>query len=127
MAHWNQAYRAKEGPTDVLSFRTEETWDAGHNKWDVRNANRVRRVILGHRRGMTSRSRRGDERRYLGDVAIAPVVALRNARRFGRALYKELCILILHGVLHLMGYDHETDRGEMDRREARLRRRLKLA
>jgi probable rRNA maturation factor len=44
----------------------------------------------------------------------------------GRTLPSELQILILHGVLHLLGYDHETDRGEMDRVEARLRRRLGL-
>lgn len=64
---------------------------------------------------------------YLGDIAIAPAVARRNARRLGRALSQELQILILHGVLHLLGYDHETDGGEMDRLESRLRRRLGIA
>ena len=64
---------------------------------------------------------------YLGDIAIAPVVARENARLFGRTLNDELRILILHGVLHLMGYDHETDNGEMERRERRLRRTLGLA
>ena len=64
---------------------------------------------------------------YLGDIAIAPVVARENARRFGRTLNDELRILILHGMLHLMGYDHETDNGEMERREQRLRRTLGLA
>lgn len=65
-------------------------------------------------------------RGYLGDIAIAPAVARRNARRFARTLDGELKILILHGVLHLLGYDHETDQGQMDRVEARLRRRLGL-
>jgi probable rRNA maturation factor len=63
---------------------------------------------------------------YLGDIAISPTTALRNARRFGRTLPDELRILVLHGVLHLLGYDHETDRGEMDRLELRLRRQLGL-
>jgi probable rRNA maturation factor len=65
--------------------------------------------------------------RFLGDIAISPATARRNARRYGRTLPTELQILILHGVLHLLGYDHETDRGQMDRVEHRLRRRLGLA
>jgi probable rRNA maturation factor len=64
---------------------------------------------------------------YWGDIAIAPAIARQNARRFGRALNDEMRILILHGILHLMGYDHETDNGQMERREMRLRRRLGLA
>lgn len=64
---------------------------------------------------------------YLGDIAIAPAVARRNARLDGRTLDQELRILILHGILHLMGYDHETDTGQMDRREKRLRRSLRIA
>ena len=63
---------------------------------------------------------------YLGDIAISPTIARANARRHGRDLDDELRILMLHGVLHLLGYDHETDRGEMDRVEARVRRRLGL-
>ena len=63
---------------------------------------------------------------YLGDIAIAPTVARRNARRFGRSLGSELRILMLHGALHLLGYDHERDNGEMERLERRLRRRLGL-
>ena len=63
---------------------------------------------------------------YVGDLAICPVVARRNAKRFGRTLDGELRILILHGILHLMGYDHETDSGQMERRERRLRRALGL-
>jgi len=54
-------------------------------------------------------------------------VARSNARRFGRTFTIEMRILILHGILHLMGYDHETDEGQMERREARLRRELGLA
>ena len=61
---------------------------------------------------------------YIGDIAISPQTARRNARRFSRTLSTEMRILILHGMLHLAGFDHETDRGQMDRRENRLRRRL---
>jgi probable rRNA maturation factor len=61
---------------------------------------------------------------YAGDIAISPETARRNARRMGRALPAEIRILILHGMLHLAGFDHEADHGEMDRIERRLRRRL---
>jgi len=61
-----------------------------------------------------------------GDVAISAEVGARNARRLGHSAADELKILILHGLLHLAGYDHETDAGEMARKEARLRRALGL-
>ncbi len=61
----------------------------------------------------------GDE--GLGDVAISVATAERNAKRLGRSLAQELDVLALHGFLHVLGYDHETDRGEMDRLERRLR------
>ncbi len=60
----------------------------------------------------------------LGDVVISVPAAARNARRFGRSLDEELQVLALHGLLHVLGYDHEEDDGTMDRLEARLRRRL---
>jgi probable rRNA maturation factor len=60
----------------------------------------------------------------LGDVLISVPAAERNARRLGRSLESELQVLALHGFLHIVGYDHETDDGEMERLEARLRRRL---
>jgi probable rRNA maturation factor len=62
------------------------------------------------------------ENGYLGDVVISAETARRNARRSGRSLREELRILILHGVLHLLGYNHETDRGQMNRLERKLRR-----
>jgi probable rRNA maturation factor len=61
---------------------------------------------------------------YVGDIAISPETARRNARRFARTLPAEMRILILHGMIHLAGYDHETDHGKMDRFERRLRKRL---
>lgn len=106
IARWNRAYRGKPKPTDVLSFRADE---------DARNGGRNGR-----------RTRAAKQPFYLGDIAIAPAVARRNARRFGRTFDDEMRILILHGMLHLMGYDHETDTGQMERREQRLRRELGL-
>jgi probable rRNA maturation factor len=61
---------------------------------------------------------------YVGDIAISPETARRNARRFARTLPAEMRILILHGMIHLAGFDHEMDHGEMDRFERRLRKRL---
>jgi probable rRNA maturation factor len=97
MARLNQTYRKKHGPTDVLSFPAN-----------------------GHRR-------RASASEYIGDIAISPETARRNARRFSRSLPKEMRILILHGMIHLAGFDHETDHGEMERFERRLRKRLRVA
>jgi len=105
MARLNGTYRKKKGPTDVLSFPAED---------------RVTRGTLAQRVGKA----RGE---FLGDIAISPKVAQRNAKSLGRTLPEELQVLILHGVLHLLGYDHETDHGEMERIEMRLRRRLGIA
>jgi probable rRNA maturation factor len=62
-----------------------------------------------------------------GDVAISGEIAAANAARLGHSTETELRILILHGLLHLAGYDHETDGGEMQAREAGLRCLLKLS
>jgi probable rRNA maturation factor len=102
MARLNGKYRAKRRSTDVLSFPAEQL-----DKPELRTN--------------PKRKQRGA---FLGDIAISPVVARRNARLLGRGLPEELQILILHGVLHLLGYDHEADRGEMERVELRVRRRL---
>jgi probable rRNA maturation factor len=63
-------------------------------------------------------------REGLGDIVISVETAERNARSLGRTLARELDVLALHGFLHVMGYDHETDDGAMDRLERRLRHRL---
>ena len=112
MKAWNRAFRGKNRPTDVLSFPGDDSPE--QRKGSAKNQRK-------------SRAGRRAADFYLGDIAIAPAVARGNARRFGRPFTIEMRILILHGILHLMGYDHETDQGQMDRREARLRRELGLA
>lgn len=108
MAKLNQTYRKKSGPTDVLSFPLQE-----HGSKE-RTASRKPLPARGHRAP------------FLGDIAISPEEARKYAKRNHRSFPDELRVLILHGILHLLGYDHETDDGEMDRLEERLRRRLGL-
>lgn len=62
-----------------------------------------------------------------GDLAISVETARRQACEQGHALRCELKVLMLHGLLHLAGYDHETDAGEMARRERKLREKLRLS
>jgi probable rRNA maturation factor len=109
IARMNLAFRKKRGPTDVLSFP----------------AGKKRRKKL-YTEGAES-TEDAESSSHLGDIAIAPETARRYAKKNGRSLSGELRVLILHGVLHLLGYDHETDRGEMDRIERKLRRRFGLA
>ena len=66
----------------------------------------------------------GDD--FAGDIAISVEYAARSAQRFELELQQELKILILHGLIHLSGHDHEIDNGEMARIEGRLRRKLGL-
>ena len=62
----------------------------------------------------------------LGDLAVSLARARAQAREFGHSTEDEIGILLLHGVLHLLGYDHETDNGRMARAERRWRARLGL-
>ena len=61
-----------------------------------------------------------------GDIAISKEIARRNAKSLGHSLETELKVLLLHGLLHLAGHDHEKDQGEMAAVEQRLRAKLKL-
>jgi probable rRNA maturation factor len=61
-----------------------------------------------------------------GDIAVSADMARKNAARYGHETLEELKILVLHGMLHLAGYDHETDNGKMAAHELVLRARLKL-
>lgn len=63
---------------------------------------------------------------FAGDIAISVDIAARNARTLGHSTADEIRVLILHGALHLAGYDHEVDRGEMAEKERQLRRRMAL-
>jgi probable rRNA maturation factor len=92
----NHRFRGKDEATDVLSFPAEHFKD--------RNA----------------------AERVAGDVAIGVETARRQAAEQGHALATEIKVLILHGLLHLAGYDHETDAGKMQRRERQMRARLGL-
>jgi probable rRNA maturation factor len=61
-----------------------------------------------------------------GDIAISADIARENAAHYGHGTAEELKVLVLHGMLHLAGYDHESDNGRMARAEARLRSQLRL-
>jgi probable rRNA maturation factor len=88
----NRRFRAKDQPTDVLSFPPGPCFVNG----------------------------------LAGDIAISADIARQNARRLGHSAAQEIKILALHGVLHLVGYDHERDHGKMAGREAQMRRSLGL-
>jgi probable rRNA maturation factor len=92
----NKRFRAKNKATDVLSFPAE-----------------------GANRGS------GAER-IAGDLAISVTTALRQAKEQEHPLWTEIKVLILHGLLHLAGFDHEIDDGKMARREGLLRGKLRL-
>jgi probable rRNA maturation factor len=112
IAKWNKKYRGKSGPTDVLSFPALTRRNLAHFK---KKAAKRKAGAIGKASAETG---------FLGDIAIAPETAKRNAAENGRTVASELRVLTLHGVLHLMGYDHETDSGQMNRIEQQLRRRL---
>ncbi len=107
MARLNQNFRKKKGPTDVLSFPSVIRHKPVRLRRKWRPANSA-------------------QQEYLGDIAISPAAARRYAKKYDRKIAKELGVLILHGVLHLLGHDHETDHGEMDKFEQKLRKRFGL-
>lgn len=92
----NRSFRGKDKATDVLSFPSEP----------------IPGLPAEHQRG--------------GDLAVSLETAARQAREHGHSLSTELRILLLHGLLHLHGLDHETDTGEMAARETALRGRFRL-
>ncbi|MBI2834957.1 MAG: rRNA maturation RNase YbeY [Acidobacteria bacterium] len=100
----NARFRGKASGTDVLSFPATEAQSSKPRAADRRPGD-------------------GD---FLGDVVIAVPAVGRQAREAGHAAATELRILALHGLLHLLGYDHERDEGRMARLERRLRRRAGL-
>jgi probable rRNA maturation factor len=94
MSELNRVWRHQRGTTDVLSFPAEQD-------------------EFEQRQGLS-----------LGDVMISVEQAARQAGENKLALDDEIAQLILHGLLHLCGYDHSTDKGEMNTLELRLRRKL---
>lgn len=93
----NRQYRGKDYATDVLSFQAS---DDAQDAFDF------------------------GEENYLGDIVIATDTALRQAEEAKQTFAREVQELVIHGLLHLCGYDHETDNGEMNRLELRLRKKL---
>ena len=67
-----------------------------------------------------------EQRGFLGDIVIATGVLTRQARHAGHPIATELRVLSLHGLLHLLGYDHDADDGKMARVEVRLRKKAGL-
>jgi probable rRNA maturation factor len=94
MRELNRLWRHQRGTTDVLSFPAEQ------DRFEKAEGTR------------------------LGDVVISFEQAARQAKQNGVTLDEEIAQLILHGLIHLCGYDHSTDEGEMDRLELRLRKKL---
>ena len=99
----NRQFRGKNKATDVLSFPAAMP-------------------------SQVSKTRAGKTglREIAGDLAISIPTARRQAEERGHSLAIEIKVLMLHGLLHLAGYDHETDEGEMGRREQKLRMQLRL-
>ena len=104
----NRSYRNKDYATDVLSFPTFAKATVGKPA--------LAKATVGKPGGT----------RYLGDIVIATGVAQRQADEVGHPVGTEIKVLALHGLLHLLGYDHETDTGAMARLEARLRKKAGL-
>ena len=98
IAELNEKYRGKTGPTDVLSFECDGVDD------------------------LSAMTLAEDPIFELGDVVIAPDVASRQTREFGTTFEEEISLLLVHGLLHLCGYDHvEDDEAEvMEKREAEI-------
>lgn len=97
----NGKYREKDRTTDVLSFPAE---DERGNPSGV--------VFV------------GSASEFLGDIVVSTDTAMRQAREAGHSFAHEVDELVIHGALHLCGYDHETDRGQMNRLELKVRRKL---
>lgn len=110
MRELNRFFRGKDSTTDVLSFPHEPD-----------------EFETSHQAGFTAPGELPDEvgdHRFLGDIVISVEQAERQAEVNELTLECEIKQLILHGVLHLCGFDHETDSGEMNARELELRAKL---
>jgi probable rRNA maturation factor len=126
----NRTYRAKDKATDVLSFpsglqtsdlRLQEGPAVRSPQSEVRSP---KSGVRSPKSGVRSPKSgvRSPKSAFLGDIVIARGVARRQARDAGHSESIEWRVLALHGLLHLLGYDHEIDNGRMAKLEARLRR-----
>ena len=109
MRELNKLFRGKDATTDVLSFP--------HEPDDFEATPESETLTTDHRPLTTV---------FLGDIVISAEQAARQAAAARLPLELEIKQLILHGVLHLCGYDHETDTGEMNARELALRNKLAI-
>ncbi|HUI43709.1 MAG TPA: rRNA maturation RNase YbeY [Terriglobia bacterium] len=145
IASLNASYRGKQCATDVLSFRWEPEQASSRGQAGEGQLRNSAATAKGLKRRNDAAPRAGSRRRrdgngkgssvqtpdeelagFLGDVVISVETAGRNAQAEGHPAATELRWLILHGLLHLLGMDHETDRGEMAAVELDLRTRLGL-
>ena len=97
MRELNRDFRGLDAPTDVLSFAYHESRESGEPLQDAD---------------------------HLGDLVISTETAARYARELSLGFAREIDYLVIHGTLHLAGYDHETDSGQMSRLERKLRKEL---
>ena len=117
IAELNATYRGIARPTDVLSF----PWRVESKLGSGRISNFGFRISAPEFRFPTR-----EFRHFLGDIVISAETARRSAKAAGHSTAREIRWLILHGVLHLLGHDHETDRGEMAELEVAMRQRLNI-
>jgi probable rRNA maturation factor len=110
MKELNRFFRGKDSTTDVLSFPHEADEFVQSADFSQSGSDEVQAKALNEK--------------FLGDIVISAEQAARQAEENGLTLENEIKQLILHGLLHLCGYDHETDDGEMNRRELELRKKL---
>ena len=111
MQQLNKQFRGKNSTTDVLSFPYEA---------DEFMSNELQFV------GDEPVNSSLQDSNFLGDIVISAEQAERQAKENGLTFENEIKQLILHGLLHLCGYDHETDNGEMNARELELREKLEI-
>jgi probable rRNA maturation factor len=120
----NRDYMGHDEVTDVLSFPLEEAEELGAGATiagrDVDDEDEAAPGASGAGRAVVGDDSPDSMPRLLGDVVVCPLRAAAQARAAGRPLALELAALLVHGTLHVTGYDHDTDAGEMATREARL-------
>lgn len=114
MRELNHLFRGKDKTTDVLSFPYESEPPASDGDHLSEPA-------------ASTGGQFADQQNFLGDIVISAEQANEQATENGLSLDLELKQLILHGLLHLTGHDHETDSGEMNQRELELRDHLGVA